>query len=1080
MLNTFTIYRSSAGSGKTRTLAKEYLKLALRSRSQYYRHILAVTFTNKATQEMKDRILAYLDEFAQGKPGLLAQELKEELKLDDSTFQQYAQETQSAILHGYSDFSISTIDAFFQRVIRSFTREAGLVGDYRLEIDQDIVMEEVIDNLIDELGPNKELTNWVIDFARENLENERAWDVRQSLLVFSKEIFREEFRFIEDEVAEKTSDPAYFKNLKKTLWKIKNDFLKSVSDPASDVIDLLNKQTWGHGDVKYGSNSGLNTFLNTFAYKKELKEMREIKDRIRTLFTDPSSWCSHKSPHAASIHNVAKVAAPKIQQIIDIYDAAFTAALSADLALQNLYVFGLVADIARKLKEYKEENNLMLLADSPKFLNGVIQDSDTPFIYEKVGSFYRNYLIDEFQDTSGLQWKNFLPLLSNSLDQGFTSLVVGDVKQAIYRWRGGDLKLLQHDVEKHIGKERVAGKILNTNFRSSAAIVNFNNLLFTAAAKIVTELTGGQISADAYVDVAQDVSKGKEGFVRIKFFTEEKDGPTWKNQAMDHIPVYLELLQSIGVSLNEIAILVRKNEEGQQIINHLLNYKNSDAAKPEFRYDVVSNESLRIDSAATVSLLEGAMKYLLNPTDDIARAQLAFEFARLFDPERVWTEVFAVTNQSIFESYLPADFTKEKASLKKLPLFELTETLIRIFRLGEQQGELAYLQAFQNLVLDFYTREKNDLGAFLEWWLENKHKKSVPVSGKVDAAQIITVHKSKGLQFKYVLIPFCSWPVDHDSLKAPNLWVTSNEKPFDDAGFLPVKYVSTLQKTYFANFYNEEHTRSYLDNLNLLYVALTRAESGMIVFAPDDNAGGKKSIAHILQRAIVEQPGFVEAWNVHIGEYNAGSWSVVPNAVEVTAHAAISLSNYSVSNWRDKLVIRQTARNIFDEPAGEKQHKINYGIHMHTVLSRINDESEIKAALDTLLHEGYIEADERQDLTSYLLNLLKHDQIRSWFQKGWDVRTEVPILLPDGSESRIDRLLVRDKKAIVIDFKTGEPTTADHHQVTHYLQILRQMNFIEVEGYLLYVRTGEVVSISPARTRVVKKKDDTSQLDLGL
>ncbi|MFZ6012042.1 MAG: UvrD-helicase domain-containing protein, partial [Bacteroidota bacterium] len=765
MVKTFSIYRSSAGSGKTRTLAKEYLKLALTYRADYFKHILAVTFTNKATQEMKDRILAYLDNFANGRFNELAEELKQELQLDDITFKQYSQEAQSAILHHYAQFSISTIDAFFQKVIRSFTREAGLVGDYRLEVEQDAVLEEVINNLIDELGSNKELTDWVVEFAKENLENERAWDVRYSLIEFAREIFREEFKAIEEDIGKVTGQKGFFKDLKDKLWAAKNFFTGQTAPMAQQAVDIIQQRGWTADDFSYGKNSGLITFFRMFAFEKTLSKFKEPSDRIRSYFSQPENWPSKKSQYASDIQQQAgEKLVPILQGLIDCYDKHFKAALSAEVALKNMYVFGLIADIARKLKEYKDENNLMLLADAPKFLNGVIQDSDTPFIYEKVGSFYRNYLIDEFQDTSGMQWKNFQPLLVNSLDQGYRSLVVGDVKQAIYRWRGGDLKLLQQDIVNLIGERRVEVKELDKNFRSAFNVVNFNNKLFQSASAIVALQTGTSLAAEAYTDIAQQISKKDDGFVLIKFIKadmpDENAGEgaaiksNWRDHALDQVPRMLEDLQENGAALKDIAILVRKNDEGQRIASYLLNYKNSTEAKSGFSYDVVSNESLRIDGAATVNLLLGAMRYLLNPDDAIARAQLGFEFARLHEPERALTEVFEVTNQAIFENNLPSAFTAEKPFLKKLALIELTETLIQIFDLGGKQGELAYLQAFQDLVLEFYSRERNDLGAFLEWWEENKHKKSIQISGEVNAAQILTVHKSKGLQFKYVIIPF--------------------------------------------------------------------------------------------------------------------------------------------------------------------------------------------------------------------------------------------------------------------------------------------------------------------------------------
>ena len=490
---------------------------------------------------MKDRILFYLDKFANGLDESLADELKEELNFDDSTFRQHAQEMQSAILHQYSQFAISTIDAFFQKVIRSFTRETGLLGDYRLEVEQDNVLEEVIDSLIDELGSNKELTDWVVDFAKENLENERAWDVRVSLIEFAKEIFRDEFKDIEDVVIAHTSERSFFRLLRDKLWSTKNEFFNQVQKPAKEALWILQSNGITIADINYGSGSGLFTFFETFAFQKELKEIK-IGGRIKTTFEEATGWPSKSTPRKREIIELAQTKLiPLKRRIEELHEKFYPSALSAEIVLQNLYVFGLIADISRKLKEYKDENNLMLLADAPKFLNGVIQDSDTPFIYEKVGSFYRNYLIDEFQDTSGMQWKNFLPLLLNSMDQGYQSLVVGDVKQAIYRWRGGDLTLLQQEVEKHIGKSRTDVQVLNSNYRSSAIVVNFNNAVFEKASAFVALETNHPISIEAYRDVSQHIFRDDEGFVRARFF-EDQEGSTWKDQALEALPYQVEEL----------------------------------------------------------------------------------------------------------------------------------------------------------------------------------------------------------------------------------------------------------------------------------------------------------------------------------------------------------------------------------------------------------------------------------------------------------------------------------------------------------------------------------------------------------
>lgn len=1046
---------------------------------------------------MKDRILFYLDQFSKSNPNELATELRTELSMDEQTFQQRSQEVQAAILHQYSQFAISTIDAFFQKVIRSFTRESGLIGDYRLEVETDAVLEEVIDNLIDELGNNKELTEWVVEFAKENLENERAWDVRFSLIEFAKEIFREEFKEIEEQVTRSTSEPGAIRKLKDKLWSTKNFFLAQVNKPAREILDIIRQNGWTiEDDFFYGKGSGLQTFLNQFAFKKNLNDFAKVGTRITGHFqNNPAAWGKKDSPHVRSIREVAeKKFVPLLNDILDEYEEHFKRALSAEVALKNLYVFGLIADIARKLKEYKAENNLMLLADAPKFLNGVISDSDTPFIYEKVGSFYRNYLIDEFQDTSGMQWKNFQPLITNSLDQGYPGLVVGDVKQAIYRWRGGDLNLLQNEISSFIGDERVFIQELDRNFRSAKKVVEFNNLLFKTASQMMANDTGETVSQQVYHDVDQHAFRSGEGFVEIRFIRPpegdngeknlfsgedaESSGANWTDVSLEQLPEILEQLQIKGASLKDIAILVRRNDEGQRIAAELLHYKNSGKAKPNCSYDVVSNESLRIDGASSVNLLLAALRYLSNADDSVARAQLGYEYARLHEPDRPMTEVFSVANLSTFENNLPKNFSGQKTALKKLPLIELTETLVTIFGLGKLQGEIVYLQAFQDLVLEFSNREKNDLGAFLEWWEDNRKKKSVQIAGEVNAAQILTIHKSKGLQFKYVIIPFCSWNLDHDSFKAPNLWVQSDQGPFKDAGHMPIRYSKILEQTFFADDYRKEFTKTYLDNLNLLYVACTRAEDGLVVMAPHPQIRSRGTVANVLHNAIQRSEELMKGWDAALDIFRTGEWDVSPS-VSKEKTESIALQEYISTPWRDKLVIKQSASDLF-EGAGDFRTKINYGIHMHAVLQKMRYADELPARLEEILLEGLITESEKEPIREQLNALFAIDEVANWFSHDWAIRTEIPILLPGGEESRLDRLIYKDKKAIVIDYKTGTSRKGDNQQVVAYLDILRGMNFTDVRGYLLYLRNNEVVEVRPGgKEKAIKKIKDKDQLGFG-
>lgn len=1047
---------------------------------------------------MKDRILAYLDDFInnQERTKSLAAELKNTLKLDDNTFLENVNEVRSEILHKYDSFSISTIDAFFQKVIRSFTREAGLGGDYRLEVEHDIILEEVIDNLIEELGSNDELTHWVVEFARVNLENERHWDVRHNLIAFANEIFKEEFRNIETDFYRTTERPGYFKTLQDKLNKARNQYTESIIPKCQQLYKTVRQHGLSADDFK-GKSRGIFSILAKLNAIKQLRS-DEVKELNKDLseWLDAAEWPHPKSPSRSQVFSLASsTLVPLLQEIINVHQQLYKEALSADVVLSNFYVFRLTADITRKLLEYKKENNILLLTDAPTFLNGIIQDSDTPFIYEKVGSFYRNYLIDEFQDTSYMQWKNFLPLLTNSLDQGYESLVVGDVKQAIYRWRGGDLKLLQETVEQQIGTHRTELHELDKNFRSAPAIVEFNNAIFKATSAWVAAETQTPLAIEVYKDADQHPAKEGKGFVHVDFFKKEKPSDdesdsddekeaAWEEQALVKIPYYLEQLQDRGVELRDIALLVRTNGDGQEIAAYLLQYKNSTQAGKKYKYDVISNESLLIEGATTVKLLVSALQYLFNTDNSIARAQLSYEFARLHERDRELIDVFTVANQAVFENNLPPAFTQEKSTLRKLPLFELTESLIRIFDLGRKSGELIYLQTFQDLVLDFYTREKNDLGAFLEWWEINKSKKSIQVSGEINAAQIITIHKSKGLQFPYVIIPFCSWSLNHEGFKSPTLWVKSDESLFADAGYVPVKYSASLANTHFASFYKEERARCYLDNLNLLYVALTRAEKGLIAMAPYPISQKKLShtVAGLLYNSFETAESLQPHWNAGALYFRSGDWPDQPKQQNEKMAGALSLHEYVVSPWREKLIIRQSGKTFFEDSLKEVRHKIDYGIHMHAILSRIRYTQEIPDALDKLVFEGLIAPSEKESVHNQLKQLLQDPIIAGWFTPDWDVRTEVPILQPGGAENRIDRLLLstasENKKAVIIDFKTGKKSKQDRQQVVDYMALLHNMNYVSVEGYLLYLQNKEIIAVHATDRIPAPKARDENQLGL--
>ncbi|MBI1769618.1 MAG: UvrD-helicase domain-containing protein [Bacteroidetes bacterium] len=1022
---------------------------------------------------MKDRIMHYLEKFASGSANGLAVELQTELGLDPLTFQSHSREVQAEILHNYHEFSISTIDAFFQKVIRSFTREAGILGDYRLEVENDEVMEQVISNLIGELGGNEQLTKWIVELALQNLENDRSWDMRQSLASFSTEIFREEFKAIEGHLGKIAQQKNFFPDTLRVLREIKYGFLSYIRSHIKKLLDNIHSEGFKADDFKY--SGGIHNFLEKFSELSTVKDFNEKEkgSRVDNEFQSSKNWPAKDHTKSSAIITLAdKKWIPQLNEILEFRKKNFQVALSAEVALNNFYAFGLLTDISRKLAEYKKENNLMLLADAPQFLNSIIDNSDTPFIYEKAGSFYKNFLIDEFQDTSGLQWKNFQPLLTNSLDSGHRSLIVGDVKQAVYRWRGGDQSLLQY-ANDAIGNHRSEIKLLNKNFRSVKEIVSFNNELFKTASVLISTETGSAVSLNEYNDLEQVPTQTAKGFVQIKFVDEEPE-LKWGDRALEQMVLHIEELQSLGTKPQDIALLVRKNDEGEKVISYLLSHKNSSRVKSGCTYDVVSSESLRIDNASAVNLIVAALTYLLNPMDDIARAQLAYEYTRQQNSDKPLADIFSSSNPAIFENSLPAEFVRRKIFLKKLPLFELTESLIDIFELKSVSGELPYLLAFQDLVLEFVHRERNDLGAFLIWWQENKYKKSIVAPASANAMQLFTIHKAKGLQFKYVIIPFCAWSLDHEPMRAPNLWVKSNESIFKNIGYLPVKYSGTLKETLFVDDYNTEHARIFLDNFNLLYVGFTRAEKGLFVIAPDSSVPRvfKTSVARLIYESIERSNELSTKWNKKAKTWSSGE-IIIDEEKSIQELRTTSLKAYSTGSWRTKLVVKHSAHSPIDVD-NEQRKKINFGIHLHAAFAKIVYAEDIPKAIDQLESDGVIHQHEKEILIKLMDTMMGNPQVARWFSPEWEVRNEAHSLLPNGTENRIDRLLLKGKQAVVIDFKTGKPKKEDQKQVGEYCNMLNQMGFSS-EGYLFYLAEGDVVNVVPPKT---SKKKNENQLGL--
>ena len=1108
----FVIYRSSAGSGKTYTLTREYLTLALRA-PQYFRSILAVTFTNKATQEMKTRIIEKLHELTEGKPTPMLTELQEATGLPPAELQERAQQVLSAILHNYSYFAVSTIDSFFQTVIRSFAREVGLQAGFKVELEQEKVLEDLIDLLLKDVEKDQQLQRWLIQYATDRVDEGYTWDIRQDIKNLANEIFREDFKRHEKKLQDIARDPDRFLFFLRQLKELRQSFehrMKVLGEEAFQIIDDYGLEV---GDFSSGTSGVAGYFLNILPDKGKY----EPGVRARNALHEVEKWYTKASKKKEVIEAaVLGGLNEKLQQALDLYDNEYTKYNTAKQVLRFVYTFGILASLTDKLRQYREDHDLMLISDASVFLRDIIGQNDTPFIYEKTGSHYQHFLIDEFQDTSGFQWDNFRPLVANSVATGNYNLVVGDTKQSIYRWRGGDWQLLLNQVEMDIGLEQTANVELSHNWRSCREIIAFNNQVFYHAAETVKELyleqvaevgdeaeeqvlnfEGNQI-AEAYKDVFQhfpDVKlpNARCGHIDIRFLNkngategeeeEEMEGG-WKAQARQHLLRTVEQLQDKGYRLKDMALLVRTKGEGKELADALMEAEENKAPDCPYHYRVVSNESLFLDSAASVCLLLNILRYMNNPQDIASRAAMIHDYQRYIlrkedlDLHHLFRNSGAKENN--YEQFLPESFLEKRPYLNKLPLYELMENLVLEFELNKIKGEWAYLQAFQDAVLHFTKTERGDIDAFLEWWVETGYKTSVQLSESLDAIRIYTIHTSKGLQFKAVIIPYCNWKLDHNTQFNNILWTEAEQRPFNKMEVLPVKYTGTLKQTIFRQAYYRELMKAYLDNLNLLYVAFTRAEEALFACSPLPSFDKKSGIAKatevngLLYRLLSEQVGLLEKpvrqqaaneldfkqyWDAVTHSFYLGQLEQAKHKEESSEIKQISLDHYFCQRWRNRLAVKKRSGSLAYTKTGESAATLNWNQTIHTILAKVEYFEDLPEVLDEVYFEGLISREEQEVIRATIEKLFQLPEVGDWFSPKWKVRTSLPILVKESFITRPDRVLTQDETAIAIDFKLGAQEEAHAKRVKLYTRLLRSMKYRKVKGYLLYLDTSEVVEV---------------------
>ncbi|MDR2854106.1 MAG: UvrD-helicase domain-containing protein, partial [Prevotellaceae bacterium] len=1020
------IYRASAGSGKTYRLTKDYISLLFDSKQRNpHRHIMAVTFTNKATAEMKSRILSELYALSVGAKSDYRADLLKAPYTSEAQVNKMAHRILIDILHDYHFFNISTIDRFFQHVVRSFAREIGVGGAYNLELDSKLVMQQATDNLFLNLSANEELLKWLTAFAEDIIEKGKSWNIKTHILALGEEIFKENYQFEAEQTGKKLHDKKFLIEYRKMLKKLVDDFDEKCKSLAINALDILKKNGLEHKDFSHSRTEVLDKIAQNIDF--------ELKVRFREMCDDVTKSYTKTSPNKAKIEAAyANGFGQKINELVNYFDENIKYKNSALIVLKNLNTLGIMSDLGTEIKNLMDEQNSMLISDTNLLINKIIDKSDSPFIYEKTGIFINNFMIDEFQDTSVLQWKNFKPLIDNSLAGGNFNLLVGDVKQSIYRWRNSNWQLLDQEVFNDFRAEQIHTENLDTNWRSDRNIVNFNNALFQIAPQVLQNVLNNQLTTNdlehlqtrithAYEAAVQKCKPAAdEGFVRFELLeqTDEND-EKWTEQSLNRLPALLEDVQQRGYLPNRVAILVRRKSEAQKVVRTMLDYKASAEAQPALCYDVMSNEGLCISLSGAVRFLVAVLHLLQNKNNLIEKTIANYEYLNAKNDIDCIADGYQNTGGNaealLLENASPADNDK-LLKMKNLPLFEMVEQIIALFDVGNWANAAVFVQAFQDVVYQFSTGKTASLNDFLAWWDNDPDKHTISVPENQTAFRVMTVHKAKGLDFDVVIMPFVDWRLEHIG---DILWHKTEEQPFAELSLLPVGYEKTMGNSIFSKMYFDEKMQQLIDNLNIVYVAFTRARHELFCFAPFNEAKETEKINALSQLFLhcFQQPELNPFFDRENGIFEMGKPTQNAEKQEIETEIETSqnlIDTYPSTASGVRLKIHQKSRDFWQEKPNDKDNRLNFGLLMHDVLRRIRTRAEQPKIVEEMLREGKIDETEKTQIENELAAFWAIPQTAQWFRNEAVVITERNIITPTGETYRPDRIVIENGKATVI------------------------------------------------------------------
>ncbi len=1048
------ILNASAGSGKTYQLAYKYVRDVI-EHPGLYRHILAVTFTNKATEEMKSRILNEIHLLASEQPSKYLGNLCEELPLDERSVRLRAREVRSKILHDYSRFTVLTIDTFFQRILRAFIQELGLDLNYNVEIETASVLTKSADSLVEQIASDRELKRWMMAFVQERIDEGKRWDVREGILSLGGELFKERNK---QALATARSKEELQRIVGRAVERCK-DLRSRMQEVGRKAMAVMDEAGVTPSDYTNKSRSFAHYFASAAA-----GEFKAYSPTVERMSRTTEGWCKGGSAAEATV----ALLQPMLGELCRLYDAGERMENTAGLLRENYRSFALLSDLYAKVQELCREESIQLLSETKYLLSAFIEHNDAPFIYEKVGNRFDRFMIDEFQDTSRREWENFLPLLRNAMSQtepaDTSVLIVGDIKQSIYRWRGGDWRILHETARQQLGPEDTEVKTLRENYRSLGRIVEFNNEMIEQAVRsdnaaldalldrarqqgVLTAARHAELRgtlADAYRDHRQTARRKSDraGYVSLT--------------ACGERPPLIERIREIldrGFKPRDILILVRGSYDGARIAAELLDFKRTNRDE-RYRFDVMTQEALVIGNAPAAAFIAAALRLALNPDDTINRA-----IYNRYLGGRAFDRPLSDDERAFFRS------------LRLLPPEEAFERIVIRHGLQRDAGQRAYLQAVHEQIVSFCSGKVADIPLFLAWWDEQGCKRSLSVGESERTIEITTIHKAKGLEKPVVMIPYCDWDLDpKTSGWVDNIVWAQPDGETEELGSFPVRFKKAMAQSEFAQAYYAETVYSHVDNVNLLYVALTRAVEALHLFVPDPESQKRsgptvgKLMLDILRAQSdgeTARAGSLEGRITRRGEetvYEFGTFDPPERRTgKPSAAEQRLLDDYPTTPV--ELRLRLPSQRYFEEADAVELSPRNFGILMHRAFEEAATKEEIGRAVERMRLDGILSAAGAETLQRQIDRTLEHPAARSWFDGHWRiVRNEHEIIVP-GSRStrRPDRVMIDGERAVVVDYKFGQKDPAAYRrQIAEYMTLLREIGYTQVEGYLWFVSRGEI------------------------